>query len=142
MAEYTQTTTYDASMQDLIRMWNNTTTKRFIEQFNALIDAELTLVDAGVVAYTFTLATWNKSVAGILQGLNNDTSRQCFKKFCDLLATDFVDIAANGMSYTRDITVRGARECFYSCPNSINRELLHEMIALVIIELDLIVAAS
>lgn len=142
MAEYTQTTTYDASMQDLIRMWSNTTTKRFIERFNSLIDAELTTIVAGAAAYTFTQATWDKAVQKALSDLNNETNRRCFKWFLDLMAVEFVDIAATGMAYTRNLTQLTSRRCFETATNSIHRELIHEMIDLIIVELDLVVAAS
>lgn len=142
MAEYTQTTTYDASMQDLIRMWNNVTTQRFIERFNELIDDEFTTITSGAAAYTFTQATWDKAVQKVLSELNNQTNRTCFKQFLDLMAVEFVDIAATGLSYTRNMTSLTAKRCFETASNSIHRELIHEMIALIIIELDLIVAAS
>ena len=142
MAEYTQTTTYDKSMQDKIRMFNNTKTKTFVENFNTLIDAEFTTVSAGAVAYTFTPATWKKAVNEALVDLNNETARQCFSKFGDLLSVEFVDIAATGMAYTKNTTARKMRECFYSAPNTLQRELIFEMIALIDTELDLIVAAS
>ncbi len=142
MAEYTQTTTYDASMQDLIRMWSNTTTKRFIERINTLIDAELTLVDAGVAAYTFTIATWNSNVQKALADMSNMTNKDCFRNFMDLLAIEFVDIAATGMAYTKTYEELQMRRCFETAPNSIHQELVHKMIALITIELDLIVAAS
>ena len=142
MAEYTQTTTYDASMQDVIRMWNNTTTKRFIENFNSLVDAEFTLVDAGVDAYTFTIAAWNKAIAESLYDLNNETNRQCFKKLADLLAIEFVDIAATGMAYTETTTAAKMKECFITATNSIHKELVHKMIDLIQVELAAIVAAS
>ena len=142
MAEYTQTTTYDASMQDLIRMWNNTTTKRFIERFNALIDAEFTLVDVGVAAYTFTAATFDKAINEALYDLNNETNRQCFKKLADLLSVEFVDIAATGMAYTENTTAAKMKECFISASNSIHKELVYEMIDLIQVELAAIVAAS
>ena len=142
MAEYTQTTTFGTSMGDLNRMWNNTTTKTFIERYMTLIDAQLDLVDAGGVAYSFTQATWDTAVNKALAELNNETNRKCFKDFADLISVDWVDIAANGMSYTRDITYLNAIRCFETATNSIHKELLHEMIALIIIELDLIVAAS
>jgi hypothetical protein len=142
MAEYTQTTTYDKSMQDKIRMWSNTTTQRFIERFNSLIDAEFTLVDAGVAAYTFTQATWDKAVQKLLVELNNETNRRCFKWFLDLMAIEFVDIAATGMAYTKTYTEVQMRRCFETASNSIHRELIHEMITLITTELDAIEDAS
>ena len=138
--EYTQTTTYDDSMQDLIRMWSNTTTKRFIENFNSLIDAELTSIASSTMdAYTFTQATWDKDVSEVLFDLNNDTNRRCFKNFLDLMAVEFVDIAANGYSYTLNATQLTARRCFETCSNSIHVDLVHKMLALIQIELNLVV---
>jgi hypothetical protein len=142
MAEYTKTATYDASMQDVIRMWNNTTTKKFIEEINTLIVTELDLVDAGVAAYTFTQATWDKAVGKILADLNNETNRKCFKDALDLLAVEWVDIALTGMAYTRNCTEIEVRRCFETVSNSIHKELVHKMMLLVGAELDLIEAAS
>ena len=142
MAEYTQTATYDASMQDLIRMWNNTTTKRFIENFNSIIDAEFTLVDAGVAAYTFTPATFAKSIAESLYDLNNDTNKQAFLKLSKFLSIEFVDIAATGMAYTETTSAAEMKRCFETATNSIHRELVHKMVDLIQVELALIVAAS
>jgi hypothetical protein len=142
MAEYTQTTTYDKNMQDKIRMWSNTTTKRFIENFNSLVDAELTLVDAGVAAYTFTPATWEKAVTKALSDLNNETNRRCFKWFMDMLKVEFTDIAATGMAYTKTYSEIQMRRCFDTASNSIHRELIHEMITLIWTELDAIEDAS
>ena len=142
MAEYTQTTTYGASLQDKIRMWNNITTQRFVERFNSLIKTEFDGMVGDVDGYTITQATWDKAVQKALADLNNETNRRCFKWYLDLMAVEFVEIASTGLGAARSQTQLTARRCFETASNTIHRELVHEIIDLHIVELDLIEATS